>query len=122
LGAVAAIAAVIAAWDAELKAHVGAIEVHADRGLLAGIECGHAIDDGLRKGRALGSVVAGRSLTAIHPVAATRNVEGEAHVRASKLMPTAAGVPGSTVLTASTTACAKGGPCWPIGPSCSCGI
>ena len=40
----------------------------------------------------------------------------------SKLTPTAAGSPGFTVFTASTTACAKGGPCWPIGPSCPCGI
>lgn len=96
LGAVAAIAAVVPAWDGELKAHVRPIEAHTYRGLLSGIERRHAIDDGLGKGWALGSVVAGWALAAvialwalaaiaavaaIHPVTAAWDVEGEAHVR-----------------------------------------
>ena len=90
LRTVASVGAIAAAWNSELKAHVGTIEAHTHCGLLTGIERGHAIHHGLGKGRALGSVIAGRSLSAIiallalAAVIAARDVEGEAHVRSIK--------------------------------------
>jgi hypothetical protein len=65
LGAIAAVGAIIAAWDAEVEADIGAIEVHTDGGLLTGIERHHAVHDGLGKGWVLGTVIAGRPLSAV---------------------------------------------------------
>ncbi len=87
LGAVAPVAAIVAAWDAEGEADIAAVEVRLHGGLLTWIKRGHAVHHGLGKGWALGTVVAGRSLSAIIALLAlvavvpTRDVKGEAHVR-----------------------------------------
>jgi len=58
LGTVAAIAAITASWDGELKADVRTIEAHTHCGLLTGIERRHAIHHGLGKGWVLGWLTA----------------------------------------------------------------